>query len=85
MESEGASEVEMDTSETHGSESWKAWIPEDARQHLRAACQAMREGWESLMPPELVQSRRAARREMLLAARSLIDHALERMDKASKA
>lgn len=73
----------MTTDDSQGS--WKAWMPEEARQHLRAARQAMREGWESLMPPEFVQSRRAARREMLLAARSLIDHALERMDKTSKA
>ena len=75
----------MDTNETHGPESWKAWIPEDARQHMRAARQAMREGVESLLPPEFVQSRRAARREMLLAARSLIDHALKRMDEGRKA
>ncbi len=74
----------MDTNETRGPESWKAWIPEDARQHLRAARQAMREGMEAFLPPEFIDHRRAARREMLLAARSLIDHALKRMDESSK-
>ena len=70
----------MQTNETHGPESWKAWLPEDARQHMRAAREAMGKGWESLFPPEFIQHRRAARREMLLAARSLIDHALKRME-----
>jgi hypothetical protein len=68
----------MATNESH--EAWKSWVPEDARQHFHAARQAMREGMESLFPPEFVEHRRAARREMLLAARSLIDHALQRMD-----
>jgi hypothetical protein len=75
----------MTTNESQGSMHWKAWMPEETRQHLRAARQAMREGMESLFPPEFIQSRRAARREMLLAARSLIDHALQRMDETSKA
>jgi hypothetical protein len=40
----------------------------------------MRQSVEGLFPPEFIEHRRAARREMLLAARSLIDHALKRMD-----
>ncbi len=75
----------MDTTEAHNNESWKRWIPEDARQHLRAARQAMREGMEAFLPPEFIDHRRAARREMLLAARSLIDHALNRMEEGRKA
>ena len=75
----------MDTNATHGPESWKAWIPEDAHQHLRAARQAMRQGMETFLPPEFIDHGRAARREMLLAARSLIDHALKRMDEGRKA
>ena len=35
---------------------------------------------KSLFPPEFIEHRRAARREMLLAVRSLIDHTLERME-----
>jgi hypothetical protein len=54
-------------------------LPEDTRQHLQAARQAFRESVEALLPPGYVEKRRVARREALLAARSLIDHALERM------
>jgi len=38
-----------------------------------------------MLPPGFLEHRRAARKEMLLAARSLIDHALKRMDDAGKA
>lgn len=55
-------------------------IPEQARAHLRAARQELRKSIEALFPPEFVRHRRAARRELLLAARSLIDHALERLE-----
>ncbi|UCF61492.1 MAG: hypothetical protein JSV37_02090 [Anaerolineaceae bacterium] len=58
---------------------WR-WPPEDTRQHMRAARSELRESYKSLFPPEFVEHRRAARREMLLALRSLIDHALERME-----
>jgi hypothetical protein len=60
-------------------------IPEDARQHLRGARDELRESVKALLPPEFVAHRRAARREMLLAARSLIDHVIKRLDEASKA
>jgi hypothetical protein len=56
-------------------------LPEDTREHLEAARQALRESVEALFPAGFVEKRRVARREALLAARSLIDHALERMDK----
>lgn len=55
-------------------------IPEEAQAHFRAARQELRKSMEVLFPPEFVRHRRAARREMLLAARSLIDHALERLE-----
>lgn len=55
-------------------------IPEEARAHFRAARQEVRKSMEALFPPEFMHHRRAARREMLLAARSLIDHALERLE-----
>jgi len=58
----------------------KHWPPEGTRQHLKAARSEIRESFKSLFPPEFVEHRRAARREMLLAARSLIDHTLERME-----
>lgn len=58
----------------------KRWPPEETRQHLRAARSQIRESYKSLFPPEFIEHRRAARREMLLALRSLVDHALERME-----
>jgi uncharacterized membrane protein len=56
------------------------WLPEEARQHLKAAREELRESMRALFPPEFTEHRRAARREALLALRSLIDHALERME-----
>ena len=55
--------------------------PKEAREHIKAARGEIKKSVEAFMPPEFVAHRKAARREMLLAARSLIDHALERMSK----
>jgi hypothetical protein len=54
-------------------------VPEDARQHARAARREMRESVKSFLPPEFWEHSKRARKEMLLAWRSMIDHALERM------
>jgi len=56
-------------------------IPEDVRQHARAAREEMRAGMKAFLPPEFWEHGRKARKEMLLAWRSMIDAALERMDK----
>jgi hypothetical protein len=56
------------------------WFPREARQHFKAARGALRESMRALFPPEFAEQRRKARREMLLGARSLIDHALSRME-----
>lgn len=56
------------------------WPPQETRQHLRAARAEIRESFKALFPPEYIQHRRRARREALLAARSLIDHALQRLE-----
>jgi hypothetical protein len=53
---------------------------DDARRHMRNARDEMRASFESLLPPEFVQHRRRARREMLLAWRSFIDRAIQRID-----
>jgi len=58
----------------------KYWPPEETRQHLKAARSEIRDSFKSLFPPEFVEHRRAAHREMLLAVRSLIDHTLERIE-----
>lgn len=56
-------------------------IPEDVRQHARAAREEIRESMKAFLPPEFWEHSQKARREMLLAWRSMIDAALERMDK----
>ncbi len=58
-------------------------IPEEAREHLRTAREELRNSIRVLMPPEFVEHRRKARKEMLLAWRSFIDAALERIDKTT--
>jgi hypothetical protein len=55
-------------------------IPEEVRQHVRAAREEMRESMKSFLPPKFWEHGRRARKEMLLAWRSMIDAALERME-----
>ncbi len=62
----------------------KERLPEDVREHMRAARDEMRKSVEGILPPEFVEHRRAARKEMLLAFRGLIDHAIQRIDERSK-
>lgn len=59
---------------------YKDEIPEEARQHMRAAREEMRDSIRAFLPPGFVEHRRKARKEMLLAWRSLIDSVIERMD-----
>ena len=56
-------------------------IPDEAREHVKAAREEMRESVRAFLPPEFFEHRRKARKEMLLAFRSMLDAALERMDK----
>jgi hypothetical protein len=60
-------------------------LPDETREHLRSAREEFRRSIEELLPPEFLEHRRRARKEMLLAARSLIDHALGRMEEGGKA
>jgi hypothetical protein len=55
-------------------------VPEEAVEHMRAAHREMRQGFEALFPPKFVEQRNRARKEMLLAFRSMIDAALERLE-----
>jgi hypothetical protein len=55
-------------------------IPGEVREHMRAAREEFREGIRALLPPEFVVHGRRARKEMLLAWRSVIDSALERIE-----
>jgi len=53
--------------------------PEEVREHMRNARAEMRESMRALFPPELIEHRKVARREILLGIRGLIDDALGRM------
>jgi hypothetical protein len=55
-------------------------VPEEARQHFRAAREEMRKGLETFLPEGFFEHRRSARREMLLAWRSMLDTAIQRMN-----
>jgi hypothetical protein len=55
-------------------------VPEDVRQHLDAARAEMRKSLETILPEGFFVHRDAARREILLAGRSVLDAALRRMD-----
>ena len=55
-------------------------VPEEAREHFRAARQEMRKSMELLLPEGFLEHRRSARREMLLAWRSMLDAAIQHID-----
>ena len=58
----------------------REFIPEEAVEHAKTARAEMRKSYAALFPPEFIAHRRKARREMLLAAREIINHALERIE-----
>jgi hypothetical protein len=53
----------------------------EARTHARAAREEMRKAIEGFLPPAVVEHRKAAKREWLLAMRSMVNAALERIDR----
>jgi hypothetical protein len=59
-------------------------IPEEAIEHAKAARAEMRKSFEALFPPEFVEHRRVARKEMLLAAREIVNSAIERLEAKEK-
>ena len=59
---------------------YESHIPDEARQHFRAAREEMRKSVEMLMPEGFLEHRKSARREMLMAWRSMLDAAIHRMD-----
>ena len=59
-------------------------LPEETRQHLRAAREEFHKSIEGMLPPEFAEHRRKARKEMLLALRSVIDASLKRMEDPKK-
>jgi len=59
-------------------------IPEEARAHFRTAREELREGIRAFLPPEFMEHRRKARKEMLLAWRSMIDSAIKHIEEREK-
>ncbi len=68
------------TEKTGRASKMKDYIPEETREHYRKAREEMRKSIETLLPPGFIEHRRNARKEMLLAWRSMIDSAIERME-----
>ena len=54
---------------------------DEARQHFKAARESMHKSWAFMLPPGLVENRKAARNEFLLGLRKLLDVAIEHSDK----
>jgi hypothetical protein len=59
---------------------YESHVPEEAREHLRAARKEMRASLKVLLPEGFLEHRKSARREMLMAWRSMLDSAIDRMD-----
>ncbi|MBU2610433.1 MAG: hypothetical protein KJ606_05745 [Chloroflexi bacterium] len=59
-------------------------IPEDVREHAKAAHKEMHASFEALFPPEFMEHHRKARKEMLLACRSMLDTVINRMEEHEK-
>ncbi len=59
---------------------FKREIPEEAREHFEKARDEMRSAIEGFLPEGFIEHRHAARREMMLAWRSMLDAAIKRMD-----
>ena len=71
------------TEKTSPKQKFEERIPEDVREHARAAREEAHKSFEGIFPPEFREHRRKAREEMLLAFRGLVDYAIERIDKAA--
>jgi hypothetical protein len=68
------------TEKTHRTAEMSPRIKE-AREHAKAARASLKRSFEELIPHGFLEHRREARKEMLLAMRSLLDAAIERMEK----
>ncbi|HMD89575.1 MAG TPA: hypothetical protein VKF38_10470 [Anaerolineaceae bacterium] len=70
---------EKDETETEEMKHYK-----EARNHFRAAKQAMRKSVEAFLPPGVIEQRRLARKEFLLGLRTMVDAAIETIEDNSK-
>lgn len=69
---------------TRTNKPYEDWIPEEVRKHMHVAKEEMRKSIEGVVPPGFIEHRRKARKEMLLAWRSMIDASLKRMEEREK-
>ncbi len=69
---------------THTNKPFESKIPEDVRVHFRAAREEMRKSIEEIVPPGFIEHRHKARKEMLLAWRSMIDASLKHIEEREK-
>ncbi len=53
----------------------------EAREHMKAAREAMHKSVEDLLPEGFMENRRKARKEFLLGLRSLVDAAIAHIEK----
>jgi hypothetical protein len=58
--------------------------PSEFTQHVKAACSSAAEQWKSLIPKEFWQHGREAKREMLLAFRTVVDGAIDRLESSGE-
>ena len=70
----------MPAKKTTNGSTGKRRVSEETRQHYQKARAEMREAVKEFLPEGFIEHRRAARREMLLAMRSLLDSTIERME-----
>jgi hypothetical protein len=63
---------------------FESWVSDEAREHYRAARRELHEGIKSLLPPEYRDHHEKAHKEILLAWRTMIDDALNDMEKHTK-
>ncbi len=70
---------EENEKETEDVQAYKA-----ARNHFRAARQAMRKSVESFLPPGVLENRRLARKEFLMGVRTLVDAAIDTIENSSQ-
>ena len=57
---------------------------DEVRHHMKAAHKAWRKSIEAWLPDGYLENRRNARKEILMALRSVVDLAIERTEKLSK-
>jgi hypothetical protein len=84
MNQEQVQSLEMESVMGKNAEHEKNPHFEEARQHMKAAHEAIHKTYESMFPTGFIENRRKARKEFLLAMRSMLDAAIEHVDKTIK-